>query len=911
VGANGSEPAGVAESRDGTLVVWDAARVPLEGLTQAVARACAMGDSVLVRRADMASWDAALGLPPLPEDWARAFAAAGFGRDLGAGDDVAAGGALYRRLTEGLPELAADYERRFSVLDQVARARRLLLVTEKDGLARALHEARGLRAELVQRDNQLAALEAEARDLRERNIWLAGQLAAIQAWRDGFQATPAWRVASALQGARGVVLPPGSRRDSVWTATAQAPAVARRDGGRAALEAVLAAARSPSRTPLVVEPVPVRPLPLRRTVEIDVVVCVHDALEDLTRCLESIQAAEPLDGRLVLVDDGSGEETASYLRAFAGEHGAVLLRNDQARGYTLAANQGLAASRAPWACLLNSDTLVGPGWLDHLAACGSSGPRIGMVGPLSNTASWQSTPRVEDAGDWAANPLPEGSTASDMARAVGEFSPRVYPAVPLLNGFCLMLRREMLDRIGAFDEAAFGAGYGEENDLAFRARKAGWELAIADDCFVYHAQSKSYSDARRRDLSERAQGVLAARHGTENIAAAVREMAHGRVMAGVRARSGLAVERRSWVDRGRVYAGKRLMFVLPISAPGGGANVVLFEAAALQRMGVEVALFNRTDNRTGFEMAYPEPGVRVIYGERSDLVREGASFDAVVATAHYSVPWLDGLPRGPGTPVRGYYIQDFEPFMHTLGSPGFQHAWDSYTVFDDLVRFTKTSWNRLQVETRAKVSCAEIGVSMDVDTFTPRPRPKPEWPGRPLRIAAMIRPESPIRGADLTMAVLEAAWREHGRRIEPWLFGSEPDNKGFMRISREFPWRNAGVIDGLRVAALLNQVDVFVDFSTYQAMGLTALEAMASGVAVVAPVEGGPSEFIRHGENGILTDTSTVDHCLGALNRLIRDDASRMAIQNQAIRDAAHFYPERAAFRMLEVLFGSAESGDA
>ncbi|HEX8353631.1 MAG TPA: glycosyltransferase, partial [Pyrinomonadaceae bacterium] len=123
---------------------------------------------------------------------------------------------------------------------------------------------------------------------------------------------------------------------------------------------------------------------------VDVIVCVHNAPEDVKRCLESVVSHTRMPYRLILVDDGSADETRAYLAAFAEAQGAVLLRNPEARGYTFAANQGLRRSEGDYVVLLNSDTVVTPLWLDRMIACGESDPQVGLVGPLSNGASWQS-----------------------------------------------------------------------------------------------------------------------------------------------------------------------------------------------------------------------------------------------------------------------------------------------------------------------------------------------------------------------------------------------------------------------------------------------------------------------------------------------------------------------------------------
>jgi glycosyltransferase involved in cell wall biosynthesis len=140
--------------------------------------------------------------------------------------------------------------------------------------------------------------------------------------------------------------------------------------------------------------------------------------------------------------------------------------------------------------------------------------------------------------------------------------------------------------------------------------------------------------------------------------------------------------------------------------------------------------------------------------------------------------------------------------------------------------------------------------------------------------------------------------------VEAWLFGVAPDDPALQPWRKQFSWKCAGVTSPAQTAALLNEVDVFADFSTHQAMGLTALEAMACGAAVIVPAQGGAVEFVRHEVNGLVADTSGADHCAASLERLIGEHALRAALQRRALEDAASHYPERVAARMLEALFG-------
>ena len=57
--------------------------------------------------------------------------------------------------------------------------------------------------------------------------------------------------------------------------------------------------------------------------------------------------------------------------------------------------------------------------------------------------------------------------------------------VPKLSGFCLLMKRAVYETIGGLDER-FGLGFFDDDDLAERARRAGFELAVAHDLFVHH-----------------------------------------------------------------------------------------------------------------------------------------------------------------------------------------------------------------------------------------------------------------------------------------------------------------------------------------------------------------------------------------------------------------------------------------
>lgn len=249
---------------------------------------------------------------------------------------------------------------------------------------------------------------------------------------------------------------------------------------------------------------------------VDIIICVHNALDDVKNCLRSVQQYTRQVYRLILVDDGSETITQNFLQGFAKRHGALLLRSDEATGYTFAANRGMREVKTKYFVLLNSDTEVTEGWLENMISACEANPSIGVVGPLSNTASWQSVPEVEVDGDWAPNPLPDGFMPNDIAQILAKITDPHPIAFGFLNGFCLVVRSQVIEEIGIFDEENFDVGYGEENDFCIRVAEAGWKLAVVEKSYVYHHQSRSYGDERRKRLAKLAGSSLIYKHQSKS-----------------------------------------------------------------------------------------------------------------------------------------------------------------------------------------------------------------------------------------------------------------------------------------------------------------------------------------------------------------------------------------------------------
>lgn len=225
---------------------------------------------------------------------------------------------------------------------------------------------------------------------------------------------------------------------------------------------------------------------------VTIIIPIYNAAEDLDRCIAAVLRHTTGAARLLLIDDASPDPAVSKVLArHAGRPGVEVLRNAVNRGFTATCNIGLAAAGRDDVVLLNSDTIVGPGWLDGLRLAAGSGPHVGSVTPLSNNAGAFSVPEIG-----VENHFAPWFMAEDMARLARQSALALWPEVPTGHGFCLYIRRACLDAVGTLDEEAFPRGYGEENDFCLRAVRAGFANLLDDRTLVWHRRSASFGEAR-------------------------------------------------------------------------------------------------------------------------------------------------------------------------------------------------------------------------------------------------------------------------------------------------------------------------------------------------------------------------------------------------------------------------------
>lgn len=249
----------------------------------------------------------------------------------------------------------------------------------------------------------------------------------------------------------------------------------------------------------------------KRTEAVDIIIPVYNGYEDLQLCIPSVKKYTDLTKhRVILINDCSPDERiAPYLDGLAEEH-ILVLHNEKNLGFSANVNKGMAQSKDRDVLLLNSDTIVTEGWLEKIVACAYREAAIGTVTPLSNSATLCSVPVMcQD------NPVPENFTVDEYAALIERCSLKRYPRITVAVGFCMFIKRCVIDDIGNFDVETFERGYGEENDFCNRAEQAGYHHVMCDDTFVYHKGTASFDTEEKKALLEAHEAVLKERYAKQ------------------------------------------------------------------------------------------------------------------------------------------------------------------------------------------------------------------------------------------------------------------------------------------------------------------------------------------------------------------------------------------------------------
>ena len=334
----------------------------------------------------------------------------------------------------------------------------------------------------------------------------------------------------------------------------------------------------------------------------------------------------------------------------------------------------------------------------------------------------------------------------------------------------------------------------------------------------------------------------------------------------------------------------RITFVVNLWEQAGGTLSVAQLVNDLVLEGVEVKMvvldWTRFDKSINLVV---EP---IFFRNREQAIRNFPPSDIVVGTLWVTMYTVMEVYKRQRNFVPAYFIQDFESRFYTDDKAWLQPYVRSTYQFTPHC-FAKTDWIRKQVHD-AGGTVTLIPPALDLDLFYPRETKK----STKKIVLAMLRPETPRRGFELTVRIM-LMLHEGREDIELHAFGS--DDVALAETTVGFPLINHGVMPNHRLPELYSRADVFLECSEYHGFGRTVAEAMACGTACVISDSGGVRAFARSGQNCQIVPSREPEAFFATVETLLdntdlRNELEREARQSVRYMDRSHSARETLAF---------------
>jgi glycosyltransferase involved in cell wall biosynthesis len=253
--------------------------------------------------------------------------------------------------------------------------------------------------------------------------------------------------------------------------------------------------------------------------EIGIVLPSRNGSRYLASALESLESQSERRWSLVVVDDGSTDDTSRIAASFADRDPRIrVVRNDQARGLPASLNRGFEESRAEWLTWTSDDNLHRPRALERLGAVLSREPDVDVVYADYTVIDAQGT-AVE------AKHLPS-------IQHLG-YSNIVGP--------CFLFRRRVLEALGGYSETLFLA---EDYDFWLRAVPRFRFLHLEEDLYLYRIHAAGLGSSRRAEVLLATERAL--RGNVSRLSQAMRYEAYERLRELALARGDRRTARRDW-----------------------------------------------------------------------------------------------------------------------------------------------------------------------------------------------------------------------------------------------------------------------------------------------------------------------------------------------------------------------------
>lgn len=222
-----------------------------------------------------------------------------------------------------------------------------------------------------------------------------------------------------------------------------------------------------------------------------IVVCWNSA-DVLGRCLDQLFAQDHPNYEIVVVDDGSDDDTHEVAKAAQARGSVAIVRSPRNRGCPHARNLGLERASGEIVAFIDADGYAAPRWLTSLVDAFAADPRIGGV---ASTVFFDANPLVINGAGGIVN---RQGWAADLSMNQSYEQAELASEVLYPMGCGMALRRSAIDQVGPFDDRMLN--YYDDVDYGVRLWRAGYRVLVAPDAWIDHGFGQGGGDSAKKQL---------------------------------------------------------------------------------------------------------------------------------------------------------------------------------------------------------------------------------------------------------------------------------------------------------------------------------------------------------------------------------------------------------------------------
>lgn len=628
---------------------------------------------------------------------------------------------------------------------------------------------------------------------------------------------------------------------------------------------------------------------------VSIIIPTKDRVDLLSRCISTLlKDTRHENFEILILDNGSREiATKEYFRSLAGDKRIRILWHPGPFNYSAVNNRAAREAKGDFLLFLNNDVeIIRPGWLTELTSWANYAP-VGIVGAklLRANGEIQHAGVVLGMSGFADHPFADQPALTfGIAGSTGWY--RNFLAV---TGACMMMRREVFDELGGFDERFTLCG--SDVEICLRAHQQGYRVVFNPFAeLIHHEQKTRGCDVPREDYFEsfkcyrhwlvagdpywspnlslwNRQPSFRYRNEESSLAFAEKHVAAAKIAAAASGQLRTSTEEDVSVSqfdcseeqfrhlrnetasiRGFLPV-KRVLWFIPVfenSFYGGIFTILRFAAHWRCEKQVEnvFAICDTADRQTMLAR------IRSVYSDFEDsnlfilestaqaakLPPVDASICTLWKTAYYAVHHLSAVRRF-------YLIQDFEPSFYRAGSIS---ALVESTYRMGLYGIANTVSLKKTYEREYGGKAVFFNPCVNDAVFYPEFRNRSNSEERWL-VFCYGRPTHPRNAFELLSAAMKLLKASLGERVRIVSAGEEwnPSEYGLRGVIE-----NLGILAYEDTARLYRESDVGIAMMLTRHPSYIPLELMASGCLVVSNVNSWTAWLLKDRENCLLTSTT-------------------------------------------------------